>query len=155
MRAVAGVLVAVSVMTLAGCAQADGGASAVDRQPLQKPRVLGVHRGLPAGLRADGPQGNAAAAILGPGRVALATWGSSSCPFTPARMRTTGPQALHAVLALPGSKHMVCTADLGPTTVRLAVDPAMTRDGTVDLVLDFQEQGRDVRVVARPLDGQR
>ena len=153
MRAAAGVLAVVSVLMLAGCAQSGEGGSAVDREPLQKPKVLSVHRGLPAGLGIEGRQPKAVAAILWPGKVALATWGSSTCPNTPVRMRTAGAQALRVLLDLPGSKRVMCTADLGPTTVRLGLDPAMTRDGTVELMLRFRDQGDDVRVVARPLSG--
>jgi hypothetical protein len=154
MRAAVGVLTAVSALMLAGCAQPDAGGSAVDGRPLQKPKVLSIDRGLPAGLSADGRRARPVAAILGPGRVALATWGSSTCPYAPVRMMATGPDALRVVLDLPGSKHMVCTADLGPTTVRLGVDPAMTRDGNVDLVLAFRHEPGDSRVVARPLSDQ-
>jgi hypothetical protein len=111
-------------------------------------------RGLHAGLRAHGSEARPVAAILGPGRVALATWGSSSCPYLPVRMSATGPDGLRVVLDLPGSKRTVCTADLGPTTVRLGLDPALTRDGTVTLVLEFRHQRGDTRVVARPLSDQ-
>jgi hypothetical protein len=130
MRAVAGALAAVSVLMLAGCAPSAEGGSATDPQPLQKPKVLGVDRGLPAGLRTDGPQGRPVAAIVGPGRVALATWGSSSCPYTPVRMKASGADGLRVVLDVPRGEHVMCTADLGPTTVRLGLDPAMTGDGT-------------------------
>jgi len=147
MRAAAGALAAVS-MLLAGCAQPDDGGSAVD-QRLQRPEVLDVGQGLPGELRAARGQTRPVAAILGPGRLALVTWGSSSCPWTPARMRATGPDVLRVTLDLPGSKRRVCTADLGPTTIRLGVDPAMTRDGAVHLVLEFPDKRKDVRLVAR------
>jgi hypothetical protein len=154
MRTTAGALAALSVLVLAGCAQPDQGGSAAERQPVQKPRVLSVGRGLQAGLPADGGRARPVAAIIGPGRVALATWGSSSCPYTPVRMQARGTDALRMVLDLPGSKHTVCTADLGPTTVRLSLDPAMTSDGTVALLLEFRHQGGDMQVVARPGGGQ-
>jgi hypothetical protein len=150
MRAAAGALAAVS-MLLAGCAQPEDDGSAVDQQRLQKPEVLSVGQGLPAELRAARGRTRPVAAILGPGRLALVTWGSSSCPWTPKRMQATGPDALRVALDLPGSKRMVCTADLGPTTVRLGVDPAMTRDGAVRLVLELPDKRKDVRLVARQL----
>ena len=149
MRAAAGALVTVSILLLAGCAGPDDGGSAVDQRRLREPEVLSVQRGLPAGLRSAAQQAKPLAGILGPGRLALATWGSSSCPWTPKRMEATGSDGLRVVLDLPGSKHMVCTADLGPTTVRLGVDPAMTRDGAVHLVLEFPDKRQDVRLVAR------
>ena len=151
MRAAAGALAAVSMLLLAGCAQPDEGGSAVDQRRLQKPEVLSVGQGFPTGLRGARRQTKPVAAILGPGRLALVTWGSSSSPWTPKRMQATGPDALRVVLDLPVSKHMVCTADLGPTTVRLGVDPAMTRAGAVHLVLEFSDKHKDVRLVARPL----
>lgn len=151
MRAATGVVAAVSVLLLAGCAQADEGGSVVDRRPLQEPEVLSMRGGLPAGLGPAGRLAQPVAAILGPGRLALAAWGSSSCPLTPVRMETHGPDALRVVLDLPGSRHHVCTADLGPTTIRLGVDPAMTRDGTVELVVEFPDKHDDTHVVARPL----
>lgn len=151
MRATAGVLTA-CVLVVAGCAQADGGDAVAG--PAQEPRVLSVHTGLPAGLRAEGPRARPVAAIIGPGRVALATWGSSSCPNLPVRMEAKGPGMLRVLLDVRGSKRTVCTADLGPTTVRLGLDPAMTDDGTLTLVLETRHRRGDVRVVARPLSGQ-
>ena len=151
MRAAAGALAVVSMLLLAGCAQPDAGGSTVDQRRLQKPEVLSVGPGLPAELRDARRQAKPVAAILGPGRLALVTWGSSSCPWTPTRMEATGPGALRVVLDLPGSKRMVCTADLGPTTVRLGVDPAMARSGAVHLVLEFPDKRKDVRLVARRL----
>jgi hypothetical protein len=151
MRAVAGALAAAVSMLLAGCAQPDDGAPAVDHRRLQRPEVLSVGQGLPAGMRAARGQTRPVAAILGPGRLALVTWGSSSCPWTPKHVQATGPDALRVRLHLPGSKRMVCTADLGPTTVRLGVDPAMTRAGAVRLVLEFPDKRKDVRLAARRL----
>jgi len=154
MRAATGALFAVSVLMLAGCARAGEGGSAVDRQPPSEPKVLSVHGGLPAGLRAAAGRARPVAAILGPGRVALATWGSSSCPNLPVRIKATNPDNLRLLVDIAGPKHAVCTADLGPTTVRLGLDPAMTSDGTVALVLKFRHERGDVRVVARPMGGQ-
>lgn len=153
MRATAGVLAALSLLIPAACAQPGAGGSAADAQPAQKPRVLGVKAGLPAGVSARG-RTRPVAVILGPGRVALATWGSSSCPYTPVRLRATSSDGLRVVLDLPGSKHTVCTADLGPSTIRLGLDPAFTSDGSVTLVLEFRHQRGELRVVARPLSEQ-
>jgi len=149
-RATAGVLAALVLLIPAGCAQPGAGGSAADAQPLDKPEVLGVKAGLPTGISAHG-RARPVAAILGPGEVALVTWGSSSCPYTPVRLRVTGSDSLRVALDLPGSRRTVCTADLGPSTIRLGLDPAMTSDGNVSLVLDFRHRRGDVRVTARPL----
>ncbi len=93
------------------------------------------------------------AAISGAGRLVLTTWGSSSCPWTPVRIEPAGPGALRLVLGYAGEPGAACTADMAPTTARLGVDPALTRDGQVELLLVFTQERMDVRVVARPLPG--
>jgi hypothetical protein len=68
-------------------------------------------------------------------------------------MKATGPDVLRVVLDDSTPKNTVCTLDLGPTTVRLGLDPAMTSDGALALVLRFRHERGEVRVVARPLSG--
>jgi hypothetical protein len=147
------VLVGALLPLLAACAQSDIEGSSDGRPTGDKPVVLGTHPGLPDGLGPGRGFGNPVAAIVGSGRLVLTTWGSGGCPWTPVRMEQAGPGALRVVLGYGGEPGAACTADMAPTTARLGVDPALTRDGQVELIVAFTEERMDVRVVARPLPG--
>jgi hypothetical protein len=62
----------------------------------------------------------------------LTTWGSSSCPSLPVAIRATGAEI--DVSVSRGDPTRVCTADLGPTTSRVAI-PAGPDVGAVTRVL--------------------
>jgi hypothetical protein len=152
MRRPAGLLFAVLPL-LAGCAQPGATVPPDGSGSREEPVLLGTHAGLPDGVRPPRRLGQPVATIVGRGRLALTTWGSSSCPTTPVRAEAAGPDALRVVLGLAARPGEPCTADLGPTTARLGVDPALTRDGRVEVVVVFPQERNDVRVVARPLSG--
>src|SRR5215211_6776557 len=83
---------------LAGCAQPDANEPSHAPQPGNGPVVLGTHAGLPDGLTPARKLGQPVAAISGPGRLVLTTWGSSSCPSIPVRAERAGAGALRVIL---------------------------------------------------------
>jgi hypothetical protein len=151
MRQAYGLLLA-AVPLLAGCASLDGN-DALDRSRVgEGPVILGTHTGMPEGMRPARQVGRPVAAIVGPGRLVLTTWGSSSCPWTPEHAQELGPAAVRVVFddvtAEPGQ---ACTADMAPVSTRLGVDPALTRKGGVEVVVVFPGERHHVSVKAKPL----
>ena len=89
------------------------------------------------------------AAIDDRGRLALTLWGSSSCPTVPTAFEVIGRHEVAVTLSddYPG----MCTADYGPTTSFVALDPAAV-DVTSDLLVRLSGvDGLPPTVTARPL----
>jgi hypothetical protein len=146
-------LLMTAALLLAACAQPQTEEDAGSGEGTEAPVILGTHSGLPSGLsRAEKLGGDPVAAIVASGRVALTTWGSSSCPEVPISARVGGTGALRVVVGMDGSPQRVCTADMGPSTTRLAVDPALTEDGEVEVLLVFRDGGLTMRLTARPTE---
>lgn len=147
----AAALLFVAPFLLAGCAQADPGDGGGAGSAGEAPVVLDSRRGLPKGMRPAAKMAEPVAAIMAPGRLALATWGSSTCPSLPVRAKVTRPDTLRVDVRMEAGKGQVCTMDLGPTTTRIGVDPALTEDGAVQLLVEFGKGREDVRLTARPV----
>jgi hypothetical protein len=151
MRRAAALLI-VTPLLLTGCAATDPADGGDRASPGEAPKVLGSKHGLPQGLRPADRMGRPVAAILGRGRLGLTTWGSSSCPSLPVRAEVTGSDTLRVTVRIDARPGEPCTADLGPTTTRIGVDPALTEDGQVQVVVALDQQRREVRLTARRVE---
>lgn len=115
------------------------------------PLVVSVHRGLPASLGREVPEhGRPLDFIVGPGRLDLTTWGSSSCPQLPVRAERTPEGALRVVLDDAVGPDGICSADDGATTTRIRVDEDLTSQPMLMVVVAFPQERSDERIVALP-----
>ena len=120
-------VIAVAGIVLAGC----GGSHASSSPPRQHyPVVIRPPVVLPTPrLRGDLPR------LLSPTRLAIVTTGSSSCPSVPDELTYVDRHTLRLHLTVGSWTHGgivarpppsgICTADLGPTTMAVAIDPKL------------------------------
>jgi len=146
-RVVAGLA---GLTVVAGCGQARGPAGESPLSSERDPLVVSVHRGLPDSVgREFGVSDRPLAFIVGPDRLDLATWGSSSCPQLPVQAERTGENTLRVVLDDTFDPDGVCTADAAPTTARIRVDDDLISKRRLVVVLVFPQERADERIVAR------
>jgi len=142
------------------------GGPAVDVPPVDGPPAGGPPSAQPGGPRSiaveqvrGGPRGEfdpvdidqapVLAAIDTRGRLALTLWGSSSCPTVPVAIEFLGRHEVRVTLS--DDYLGMCTADYGPTTSFVALDPAVV-DVTADLLVRLSGvEGLPPTVTARPL----
>ena len=124
-------LLALLGLALAGCA-GSGGNHTATRTPLPS-TLVAIGRTALAGV--DLRNG---ARLLSPRRLAIVTMGSISCPAIPDRLVVQSPHAIrihltmgtwrptgssHRLRLVHASRHTICTSDLGPTPMVVAIDP--------------------------------
>ncbi len=145
MRVLVLVVVAVAV---AGC-----GGSSTSGPAATKSIAIETYRGLPPGQHLAGlPDGQTVLAVRqGDNRLALTFWGSGSCPLVPVNLGVVNRKELRVTVggALAGTGHRICTADLGPTTSVVQLDPTTVSPGTLTIDLTGVPDLPD-RVESRP-----
>jgi hypothetical protein len=151
LRVAGRMLAALAGLTVvAGCGQTPGPAKGSPPGSETGPLVVSVHRGLPDSVgREFAVPGRPLAFIVGPGRLDLATWGSSSCPQLPVRAERTRENTLRVVLDDTVRPDDVCSADAAATTARIRVDDDLIGQRRLVVVLVFPQQRAHERIVAR------
>jgi hypothetical protein len=134
----------------AACGKEPESAEGRSLRPETGPLVVSVHRGLPASLgREVAEHGRPLAFIVGPGRLDLITWGSSSCPQLPVRAERAPEGALRLVLDDAVGPDGICSADDAATTAGIRVDEDLTSQPVLMVVVAFPQERSDEQIVAR------
>jgi hypothetical protein len=137
----AGLLAGLLGVLLAGCVSGPARPHSV---------AVTAYPGLPSGLVVpSGPALPAAVAVLQPGgRLALAVWGSGSCPAVPVAVDVVGRHAIR--ITVDNHYQGACTADYTATTSIVQLDPTRV-DTTAELTITLDGGGsQPSTLIARP-----
>ncbi|WP_139346629.1 hypothetical protein [Sinomonas mesophila] len=132
-RVACGVVLVVGAFLSSGCAPPTGG-------------LVTTYRGAPPGVGATPTDFTPVAVWTGPSELSLVTYGSSSCPYTPAVIQTGPVGDLEILLDTPGVGP--CTDDLAPTTSVIAL-PTSAVAHPLHVRLTFADSDREMRLTVR------
>ncbi|MFD2094173.1 hypothetical protein [Blastococcus deserti] len=84
-------------------------------------------------------------------RLAVTTWGSSSCPTGPGDVEVVGAREVRVEITFLFPGRDPCTADVAPRTTAVDLPEGVTADQPLTVVLDHD--GEEERVELPPADG--